>query len=82
MNNYVANAVAVGLVQNRRRPYAQRHHDISLLGVFGDIAGSSKALRFEGTDRLLNSLLSGPTNHNQGHPVFVPEAGGRLRCHF
>lgn len=69
LNQYVAKPVTVGLVKNRSRRYAQRHHDISLPRVPADGEGSAKALRFEGTDRILKSLLRGPNDDNQGHPI-------------
>src|SRR5207245_58418 len=72
MDEYVRNAPLVGLMQDLSRSYPQRHHDISLLEVLRDGAGSSKALRFEGPNSILNSLLRGPADDNEGHTAFVP----------
>src|SRR5207245_9877126 len=76
MDEYVRNAPLVGLMQDLSRSYPQRHHDISLLEVLRDGAGSSKALRFEGPNSILNSLLRGPADDNEGHTAFVPTAEG------
>jgi hypothetical protein len=72
MDEYVRNARVVDLLKDVSRSYSKRHDDISLLEVLGDGLGSSKALRFEGPNCILNSILGGPADDNEGHTAFVP----------